>query len=48
MSPGDAALVATACGLAQWHLDALHSGATGEATAGAEGGFARRAPSTGR
>jgi NADH pyrophosphatase NudC (nudix superfamily) len=48
LGPGDAALVATACGLAQWHQASLFGGATGEATQGAEGGFARRVPSTGR
>ena len=48
LSAGDAALAATAVGLAQWHLAAAHDGASGKRTAGAEGGFARTAPSTGR
>ncbi|GBF93962.1 hypothetical protein Rsub_06211 [Raphidocelis subcapitata] len=48
LDAGEAALAATAAGLTQWHLSSLYAGATGEATEGAEGGFARRVPSTGR
>lgn len=41
MSPGDAALIATAAGLVAWHRDALHSGASGARTVSQQGGWAR-------
>ena len=42
LAPAQAALVAVASGLAAWHVDAAHCGASGAPTVSVGGGFARK------
>eukprot|EP00878_Enallax_costatus_P032153 GHUV01035263.1.p1 GENE.GHUV01035263.1~~GHUV01035263.1.p1 ORF type:complete len:396 (+),score=114.99 GHUV01035263.1:194-1381(+) len=48
MSRTDAALMAVASGLAQWHLDSQYHGATGSKTTPRDGGHSRQCSSSGR
>eukprot|EP00879_Flechtneria_rotunda_P031381 GHRR01034277.1.p1 GENE.GHRR01034277.1~~GHRR01034277.1.p1 ORF type:complete len:428 (+),score=118.51 GHRR01034277.1:412-1695(+) len=48
LSRVDAALMAVASGLAQWHLDAQYHGSTGSKTQPQDGGYSRKCPTSGR